>query len=34
MSTQTKPSETAGVAAYLRVFTHTELYNNEKRGSK
>jgi hypothetical protein len=34
MSTQTKPSETAGVAAYLRAFTHTELYNNEKRGSK
>ena len=34
MRTQTKPSETAGVEAYLRAFTHTELSNNEKRGSK
>ncbi|MCP4344494.1 MAG: linear amide C-N hydrolase [Desulfobacterales bacterium] len=34
MSTQTKPSEIAGVAAYIRAFTHTELYNNEKRGVK
>jgi hypothetical protein len=34
MSTQTKPSETAGVAAYLRAFAHTELYNNKKGGSK
>ncbi len=34
VSTQTKPSETAGMAAYLRAFTHMELYNNEKGGSK
>jgi len=31
---QTKPSETAGVAVYLRAFTHTGLYNNEKRRIK
>ena len=34
MSTQTKPSKIAGVAAYLMAFTHMELYNNKKGGSK